>query len=158
MKKFREKAGYTQQQVSDSLNIDRSTYAYYESGKTIPDLNTLVKLAEIFKIPLGMLLEKEQKNLVFSDVGSNYWNSDKKMLCNLRIETENNNNKSNNLIKGNSSEQQNSNFVKYPSFISDLSEKEKKMVLCFRLLSSESQDKINEIISEKFKNIEILKN
>ena len=41
---LREKNGLTQKQVADMLNIDRSTYAYYESGKTRPDILTIAKL------------------------------------------------------------------------------------------------------------------
>ena len=46
----REKFGYTQQQVANALNIDRSTYSYYETGKTSPDITTLLALSEIFSI------------------------------------------------------------------------------------------------------------
>lgn len=167
IKKFREKVGYTQQQVSDSLSIDRSTYAYYESGKTIPDLNTLSKLAEIFKVPIATLLEKEKNDLVFSDVKSSYWGISKseKNTNNFKKEIKNGNTSNNifnthNLEKTELCKGKTFNLgktYKYPSFISDLSEREKKMILYFRLLSIESQDKISEIIVEKFKNSKIFK-
>lgn len=47
---LREKNGLTQKQVADMLNIDRSTYAYYESGKTRPDILTIAKLARLYRI------------------------------------------------------------------------------------------------------------
>ena len=53
---IREKFGYTQQQIADVLCIDRSTYSYYETGKTRPDLATLVTLAEIFQTTVDGLL------------------------------------------------------------------------------------------------------
>lgn len=52
----REKFGYTQQQVANALNIDRSTYSYYETGKTSPDITTLLALSEIFSIGVDEFL------------------------------------------------------------------------------------------------------
>lgn len=46
----------TQQQVADKLQIDRSTYTYYETGKTTPSIFTLMKLAEIFQVPIDSIL------------------------------------------------------------------------------------------------------
>jgi DNA-binding XRE family transcriptional regulator len=46
----------TQQQVADRLEIDRSTYTYYETGKTTPSIFTLMKLAEIFQVPIDSIL------------------------------------------------------------------------------------------------------
>ncbi len=57
--KLRENCGYTQQQIAEALSIDRSTYAYYEIGKTTPDINTIIKLAKIFHISYNELLDDE---------------------------------------------------------------------------------------------------
>lgn len=59
LKKLRENCGYTQQQIAEALSIDRSTYAYYEIGKTTPDINTIIKLAKIFHISYNELLDDE---------------------------------------------------------------------------------------------------
>lgn len=59
LKQLRENNGYTQQQVADALNIERSTYTYYETGKTTPDINTIAKLSKIFKVSYSELLEDE---------------------------------------------------------------------------------------------------
>ena len=40
LKYYRHECGLTQQQVADRLKIERSTYTYYETGKTKPDINT----------------------------------------------------------------------------------------------------------------------
>ena len=53
---YRKKAMLTQSQVAAALGIDRSTYAYYESG-TNPKPEILLKLAEIYKISPGKFLE-----------------------------------------------------------------------------------------------------
>ena len=33
LRQLRQKAGLTQEQVSNYLSVDRSTYSYYETGK-----------------------------------------------------------------------------------------------------------------------------
>lgn len=70
LKILRENNGYTQQQVAEALNIDRSTYTYYEIGKTTPDINTIIKLAKIFNVSYSDLLSEEARYLdaAFSDV------------------------------------------------------------------------------------------
>ncbi len=54
---LREKNGLTQKQVAEILNIDRSTYAYYECGKTRPDILTIAKLARLYRISTDFLLD-----------------------------------------------------------------------------------------------------
>ena len=66
IKDLRKKSKYTQQQVADLLGIDRSTYCYYELGRITPDINTVMKLAEIFKIHYTQILDSE-KSMRFSD-------------------------------------------------------------------------------------------
>ena len=39
--------GMTQREVAARLHLDRSSYAYYEIGKTEPDLHTLSEIAGI---------------------------------------------------------------------------------------------------------------
>lgn len=50
LKFFRLKSDLTQDEVARMLNIDRSTYSYYETGKTIPSIFTAIELAKIFRI------------------------------------------------------------------------------------------------------------
>ncbi len=53
----------TQKQVADLLNIDRSTYTYYETGKIKPSVDTLVKLCCIFDVSMDILTESKCDNL-----------------------------------------------------------------------------------------------
>lgn len=62
LKILRENCGYTQQQIADALNIDRSTYTYYETGKTSPDIHAIVKLAKIFNVSYSDILDDETPN------------------------------------------------------------------------------------------------
>ena len=59
LKELRENYDLSQQQVATALNIDRSTYGYYELDKTRPSLETLVKLSHIFSVPVEQLLPSE---------------------------------------------------------------------------------------------------
>lgn len=81
IKLFRLYNGYTQKQVADILNIERSTYAYYESGKSVPDIETIIKLARLYNISIDLLLGnsdylkqkyEEEQNGKLKDSSANY--------------------------------------------------------------------------------------
>ena len=57
LRNLRVKAGYSQQQLANALQIDRSTYSYYEIGKTMPSISTLRVLSNIFQISVDELIE-----------------------------------------------------------------------------------------------------
>ena len=57
-------SGLTQQQVADVLGLDRSTYAYYESGKTTPDIKSVNKLLKIFNISYYELMDETDPTTV----------------------------------------------------------------------------------------------
>lgn len=50
LRSLREQNGLTQKQVSEIMKIDRSTYSYYETGRTVPDMYTLAVLSRIYNI------------------------------------------------------------------------------------------------------------
>ena len=64
LKHFRTMSGLTQQQVADVLGLDRSTYAYYESGKTTPDIKSVNKLLKIFNISYEELMDETEPTTV----------------------------------------------------------------------------------------------
>lgn len=57
----RKKCGMTQRQAADSLHIVRSTYSYYERGKTNPPLDILIKLAKLYGVSADYLLGLEEE-------------------------------------------------------------------------------------------------
>lgn len=59
LRRLRVNAGFTQQNMADVLNINRSTYTYYETGKTMPDINTLKILSDILQVSIEVFLEEE---------------------------------------------------------------------------------------------------
>lgn len=56
LRNLRIACGFTQQTIAQALGVVRSTYTYYETGKTAPDPETLVKLARIFGVSIDQLL------------------------------------------------------------------------------------------------------
>jgi len=47
---LREQTKSTQKQVADYLGVDVSTYAHYEAGRRVPDIDKLRKLAEKYNM------------------------------------------------------------------------------------------------------------
>lgn len=68
LRRLRLEAGFTQQNVADSLHINRSTYTYYETGKTTPDIHTLKVLAKVFNVGVDVFLVDDPTE-VLSDPG-----------------------------------------------------------------------------------------
>lgn len=52
----RLKAGKTQQQIADYLNIERGSYAKYETGANTPTTENLIKLADLYHCSLDYLV------------------------------------------------------------------------------------------------------
>ena len=56
LRALRQKNGWTQKQIAEMLHINRSTYAYYETGATQPDLDMFRRLAILFEVSTDDLL------------------------------------------------------------------------------------------------------
>ncbi|MDR1284780.1 MAG: XRE family transcriptional regulator [Campylobacteraceae bacterium] len=64
LKKLRVESGYTQEEVAKHLGFTRSNIAQYESGSYDPSIDTLRKLAKLFKVDIGILSAVLPKKLV----------------------------------------------------------------------------------------------
>ncbi len=60
LKEIRKACDFTQQQVADHFNIDQSTYAGYESGKSVPSPERLAALADYFDVSVDYLLGRTE--------------------------------------------------------------------------------------------------
>lgn len=56
IKKKRQETGYTQEMVSEKLDLVPASYARYETGNSTPDILMLIRIAEIFECGLDELL------------------------------------------------------------------------------------------------------
>ncbi|MDR1733985.1 MAG: helix-turn-helix transcriptional regulator [Oscillospiraceae bacterium] len=59
LRQLRKQSGLTQSQVADYLHIDRSTYAYYESGRTQIRVEVFLRLADLFGVSFLYLVGRE---------------------------------------------------------------------------------------------------
>lgn len=53
---LRQKHGLTQKQLCSELNISRANYSYFENGRRIPDLGTLLLIAKFYSVSLDELV------------------------------------------------------------------------------------------------------
>jgi transcriptional regulator with XRE-family HTH domain len=58
LRSLRKERKLTQQEMSKLLDIKQGTYAGYESNKHLPDLYTLIKIADIFKVSLDYIADR----------------------------------------------------------------------------------------------------
>lgn len=67
LRELRVRAGYSQQDIASILNMSRSTYTYYETGRTVPDPMTLHRIARIFNVPLELFFSTEDPDITFAN-------------------------------------------------------------------------------------------
>lgn len=63
LKRLRNKTKFSQQEIADMLNLDRSTYVNWENETFDVKSQYIPKLAEIFKVDIKDLFEEELKNI-----------------------------------------------------------------------------------------------
>lgn len=56
---LRRTSGMTQQELADALHVERCTYAFYETGKSRPDLGLLLRIARIYHVPVDLLIDPD---------------------------------------------------------------------------------------------------
>ncbi|MCI6006868.1 MAG: helix-turn-helix transcriptional regulator [Ruminococcus sp.] len=117
LKYYRENCELSQQQVANVLNVDRSTYTYYETGKTTPSASTLLKLAKIFNVPCSVFLESINQELEL-----------------------------NSLVADSVDNKKSSDTGSYEADekIYNLSKEEKDMLIAYRVLNKNGQEKAQE--------------
>lgn len=52
----KERTNYSQKTMVDMIGISRSTYTYYETGKSEPGYDNLRKIAEILDVDYNIIL------------------------------------------------------------------------------------------------------
>ena len=58
IKKFRHERDLTQEQLAEYLNVSVSAVSQWESGKTVPDVSTILALANFFSVTLDELFDR----------------------------------------------------------------------------------------------------
>ena len=57
---LRKNAGITQEQLAQQLGVSRQTVSKWESGVSLPDIESVVAISRLFQVSLGELLEKSE--------------------------------------------------------------------------------------------------
>ena len=56
---YRRDMHLSQEQVANALGVDRSTYAYYETGKNRPNISMLTQISLLYGVSMAKLIEDE---------------------------------------------------------------------------------------------------
>ena len=59
--RLRKQLGWSQEELAEKMNISRQSVSKWESTNSIPDLNRIIKLAEIFDVSTDFLLKDEHE-------------------------------------------------------------------------------------------------
>ena len=79
LRQIREKRGFSQKEMSEQLDVARSTYSLYESGNREPNIQTIKKIACILNISTDILLGVDTTtppvviNLNLNDYTADQW-------------------------------------------------------------------------------------
>ena len=52
IKKLREEANMTQDNLAEKMNVTRQAVSNWENGKTSPDIDTLFRLSQVFNVSI----------------------------------------------------------------------------------------------------------
>lgn len=59
---LRKQNNKSQQEIADLLNIRQNNYSKYELGKTEPNINSLIKLADYYNVSIDYLVGRDWHN------------------------------------------------------------------------------------------------
>ncbi|MEH7303727.1 helix-turn-helix domain-containing protein [Neobacillus drentensis] len=58
LRKLRDNRNWSQQTLADMMRMDRSTVSRYETGRSIPNYQTVIRFAEIYRVDKEYLLKE----------------------------------------------------------------------------------------------------
>ena len=61
LKEARQKAGMTQDQIAEKIMVSRVTVSHWETGKSLPDIVSLISLSDLYSISLDELVKGDSK-------------------------------------------------------------------------------------------------
>ena len=60
LRRFRKDNGLTQKQVAEAIGIREAVYQRYEQNKASPSVNVVIKMADVFNVPLDYLVGRDE--------------------------------------------------------------------------------------------------
>lgn len=64
IKKYREDNNITQDKLAEEMNVTRQAVSNWENSKTQPDIDTIFKLAQIFKVSVEEIIYGEKRKTI----------------------------------------------------------------------------------------------
>lgn len=61
LKQLRKERSMTQEQLAERLNVSSRTVSRWETGSNIPDLDTLIEMADLYGVDIRELIDGERK-------------------------------------------------------------------------------------------------
>ena len=59
IKNARNNAGMTQEQAAEALGVSRQTVSNWETGKSYPDIVSVIRMSDLYDVSLDHLLKEE---------------------------------------------------------------------------------------------------
>ena len=63
LKELRKLKHFKQEEVAKALNISQTGYSYYENGRNEPNIEMLIKLANLFNVSVDTLIGRETEDI-----------------------------------------------------------------------------------------------
>ena len=57
LSEYRKASGISQEEAAEKLNVSRQTIGRWEQGRTIPSMENMAKLSELYNVPLENLVQ-----------------------------------------------------------------------------------------------------
>ena len=64
---LRKKAGWSQEELANQLNVTRQSVSKWESAQSVPDLDKIIGLSRIFEVSTDYLLKEELEELACAE-------------------------------------------------------------------------------------------
>src|SRR5690625_3170717 len=61
LKKLRKESGWSQEKLSEELDVSRQAVYKWEANKGYPDIDRLIKISDIFNVTIDDLIRKDKK-------------------------------------------------------------------------------------------------
>lgn len=57
----RKELGFTQEEIAEKINVSRQTISNWETGRTLPDINSLIMISDVYGISLDELIKGDNQ-------------------------------------------------------------------------------------------------
>ena len=73
LRQLREKHGYTQKQLADAVHLSKNAICNYEKNVNLPNIETLMSLADIFNVTVDYLLGRSAISFKFDKLNKSFF-------------------------------------------------------------------------------------